>query len=109
MPEPQSPTPRSEPGRDLIAPRLGLSYIRRVLGVQQLGLVLVILLLTAVLAAFAGSHFDRRAGEVVNNFWNSYTLLQTVTDASFFAIMAIGALVASEFFARRALRRVHGL
>jgi molybdate transport system permease protein len=25
------------------------------------------------------------------------------------AIMAIGALVASEFFARRALRRVHGL
>jgi ribose transport system permease protein len=61
--------------------------------VQQLGLVLVIALLTAALTALAGEHFDRRAGEVVNNFWNSYTLIQTATDASFFAIMAIGATV----------------
>ena len=30
-------------------------------------------------------------GVTVNNFWNSYTLIQTATDASFFAIMAIGA------------------
>jgi ribose/xylose/arabinose/galactoside ABC-type transport system permease subunit len=66
---------------------------RGVLRSQQIGLVLVIVLLAALLTALAGSHFDRRAGEMVNNFWNSYTLLQTVTDASFFAIMAIGATV----------------
>ena len=30
---------------------------------------------------------------MVNNFWNSYTLIQTATDASFFAIMAIGATI----------------
>ena len=29
----------------------------------------------------------------VNNFLNSYTLIQTATDASFFAIMAVGATV----------------
>ena len=32
-------------------------------------------------------------GATVNNFWNSYTLIQTATDASFFAIMAIGATI----------------
>ncbi|HEU5217319.1 MAG TPA: ABC transporter permease, partial [Gemmatimonadales bacterium] len=32
-------------------------------------------------------------GATVNNFWNSHTLVQTATDASFFAIMAIGATV----------------
>ena len=39
----------------------------------------------------AGSHLDRNAGVVVNNFWNANTLIQTATDASFFAMMAIGA------------------
>ena len=29
----------------------------------------------------------------VNNFLNSYTLIQTATDASFFAIMAVGATI----------------
>ncbi|MBW3629436.1 MAG: ABC transporter permease [Gemmatimonadetes bacterium] len=60
---------------------------------QELGLFLVIAVLVILLASLAGSHFDRRAGEMVNSFWNSYTLLQTVTDASFFAIMAVGATV----------------
>ncbi len=55
--------------------------------------MMVIVVLAALLTALAGSHFDRRAGEMVNNFWNSNTLLQTLTDASFFAIMAIGATV----------------
>ena len=41
----------------------------------------------------AGSHPDRLTGETVNNFWNSNTLIQTATDASFFAIMAIGATI----------------
>ena len=43
------------------------------------------------LTPLAGSHLDRATGATVNNFWNSYTLIQTATDASFFAIMAIGA------------------
>jgi ribose transport system permease protein len=65
--------------------------VRRLFGSSEIGLVLVIGLLTIVLVALAGSHVDRRTGEVVNNFWNSNTIVQTATDASFFAIMAIGA------------------
>lgn len=64
---------------------------RKLLASQQLGLILVMLLLVTILTIFAGSHVDRRTGELVHNFWNSYTLIQTATDASFFAIMAIGA------------------
>src|SRR5260221_12460715 len=65
--------------------------IRRVFNAQQSGLILVILLLGAILTAFAGSHVDRMTGRSVNNFLNFYTLTQTATDASFFAIMAVGA------------------
>lgn len=65
--------------------------IQRILAFQQVGLVLVIVALTAVLTVFAGTHVNRRTGEVVNNFLNSNTLIQTATDASFFAIMAVGA------------------
>ena len=68
-------------------------FARRLLGSQETGLVLVVVLVTILLTALAGSHVDRRTGEMVNNFWNSYTLIQTATDASFFAIMAIGATV----------------
>jgi ribose/xylose/arabinose/galactoside ABC-type transport system permease subunit len=67
--------------------------LRRTLASPQTGLVLVILLLGALLAVFAGSHVDARTGQTVNNFLNSYTLIQTATDASFFAIMAVGATV----------------
>ena len=67
--------------------------LRRTLASPQAGLVLVILLLGGVLAAFAGSHVDARTGLTVNNFLNSYTLIQTATDASFFAIMAVGATI----------------
>jgi ribose transport system permease protein len=67
--------------------------IRRTLALPQVGLVLVILLLGGVLGVFAGSHADPRTGQTVNNFLNSYTLIQTATDASFFAIMAVGATV----------------
>ncbi len=65
--------------------------IRRILASQQAGLVLVIVLLGAVLTAFAGTHPDRVTGLPVNDFLNSYTLIQMATDASFFAIMAVGA------------------
>jgi ribose/xylose/arabinose/galactoside ABC-type transport system permease subunit len=67
--------------------------LRRTLASPQAGLVAVILLLGGVLALFAGSHVDARSGLTVNNFLNSYTLIQTATDASFFAIMAVGATV----------------
>ena len=66
---------------------------RRLLASQETGLILVVLLVTVLLTLVADSHLDRRTGEVVNNFWNSNTLIQTATDASFFAIMAIGATV----------------
>jgi len=65
--------------------------LRKILASQQAGLVLVILLLGGLLAVLAGSHVDRLTGEPVNNFLNSHTLIQTATDASFFAIMAVGA------------------
>src|SRR5258705_10025959 len=65
--------------------------VRRIAGSQESGLVLVVILVTIVLAALAGSHPDRATGAMVNNFWNANTLIQTATDASFFAMMAIGA------------------
>ncbi len=67
--------------------------VRRALTSPQLGLVLVILLLGGALTMFAGTHVDPRTGATVNNFLNSHTLIQTLTDASFFAIMAVGATV----------------
>jgi len=67
--------------------------VKRIVASPQTGLLLVIVLLGAVLTAFAGTHVDQRSGAVVNNFLNSYTLIQTATDASFFAIMAVGATI----------------
>jgi ribose transport system permease protein len=67
------------------------SILRRLISSQEAGLVVVLTIATIGLTLLAGSHVDRRTGEVVNDFFNSYTLVQTATDASFFAIMAIGA------------------
>jgi ribose/xylose/arabinose/galactoside ABC-type transport system permease subunit len=67
------------------------SVVRRILASQETGLVIVVALLTITLIVLAGSHVDRRTGLEVNNFWNANTIVQTLTDASFFAIMAIGA------------------
>jgi ribose transport system permease protein len=69
------------------------SAARRLLASQETGLVIVMVLVTLALSLLAGSHPDRQTGLPVNNFWNSHTLIQTATDASFFAIMAIGATV----------------
>jgi ribose/xylose/arabinose/galactoside ABC-type transport system permease subunit len=66
-------------------------FVRRALASPPAGLSMVILLLGAILTVFAGAHLDRRTGLEVNNFLNSNTLVQTATDASFFAIMAVGA------------------
>jgi ribose transport system permease protein len=65
--------------------------VRRLLASQETGLVIVVTLVTMTLIALAGSHVDHRTETVVNNFWNPNTIVQTLTDASFFAIMAIGA------------------
>jgi len=67
--------------------------VRKLLASQQAGLVAIIILLGAVLTTFAGSHVDRLTGQPVNNFLNSHTLIQVGTDASFFAIMAVGATI----------------
>ena len=66
------------------------SLLNRFLRTQQSGLILVILMLGFLLTMFAGTHPDRLTGLQVNNFFNSYTIMQTITDACFFAIMAIG-------------------
>lgn len=65
--------------------------VRRIVTSPESGLLLVVLLVTVTLTLLAGTHVNRATGEVVNNFWNSHTLIQTATDASFFAVMAIGA------------------
>ena len=67
--------------------------LRKFLGSAQTGLALIIVALGAVLTLFAGSHEDRTTGAAVNNFLNSHTLIQTATDASFFAVMAVGATI----------------
>src|SRR5512141_2963938 len=70
-----------------------MSMIKRAFGSQQAGLLMVIMLMGVLLAVTAGNHVDQRTGQVVNNFYNLHPLLQTATDASFFAIMAVGATV----------------
>ena len=65
--------------------------LRKLAASQESGLVVVLVIVTATLTLLAGSHPDRLSGEIVNNFWNPNTLVQTATDASFFAVMAIGA------------------
>ena len=81
-----SPTvPPDVPANDSapsLSRRLALSVVRS----QQFGLVVVLVLLAAALAASAGSHADPRTGATVNNFLNKYTLVQMATDASAFAI-----------------------
>jgi ribose/xylose/arabinose/galactoside ABC-type transport system permease subunit len=67
--------------------------VRNLLRSQQFGLVTVIIVLLVALSLLAGSHVDDATGASVNNFWNSHTLIQTATDASFVAIMAVGATI----------------
>jgi ribose/xylose/arabinose/galactoside ABC-type transport system permease subunit len=69
------------------------AILRRLLHAPQAGLVVIILALGATLTAFAGAHADQATGRTVNSFLNSHTLIQTATDASFFAIMAVGATI----------------
>jgi hypothetical protein len=47
--------------------------VRRLFASQEIGLVLVLVIVTIMLTVLAGSHPDRQTGQVVNNFWNSYS------------------------------------
>jgi ribose/xylose/arabinose/galactoside ABC-type transport system permease subunit len=67
--------------------------VRKAISSPELGLVLIIAALAVTLTLLADSHVDRRTGELINRFWNTNTLIQTATDASFFAIMAVGAAI----------------
>ena len=60
---------------------------------QQVGLVVVLLVIGTALTMSAGSHTNAVTGETVNNFLNKYTLIQMATDASAFAIMGVGATI----------------
>ena len=69
--------------------RAGTALLRS----PQLGLTFVILVASAGLTAAAGTHVDPLTGSTVNNFLNAHTLIQMATDASGFAIMAVGATI----------------
>jgi len=69
------------------------SLVKKVAALPETGLVAVVLLLALSLTLLADSHIDRRTGELINSFWNSGTLMQTGNDASFFAVMAVGAAI----------------
>ncbi|HEY3781926.1 MAG TPA: ABC transporter permease [Fimbriimonadaceae bacterium] len=62
----------------------------KIFGSQQFGLVVVIIILSVVLTSFAGSHTDLH-GNKINNFLNAGTIIQVLTETSFFAIMAVGS------------------
>ncbi len=62
--------------------------LKALLNAPQLGLVGVIATLGIILSLFAGSY--EKDGQSINVFLNPNTLLQTASDASFFAIMAVG-------------------
>jgi ribose transport system permease protein len=68
-----------------------MTWLRRLLRAEQAGLLAIITLMAVGLTLAGGSHLDEATGRTVNNFFNSYTLIQTATDASFIAIMAVGA------------------
>jgi ribose transport system permease protein len=67
--------------------------IRSLLRAQELGLVLVIIALCVTIALFAGNYVDRETGHTVNKFLKASSLFLVTTDASLFAIMAVGATI----------------
>lgn len=66
------------------------SIISRFTKIPQSGLLIIIVVFMALLSVLAGSRVDSITGQTINNFLNPATIMQTLTDASFFAIMAIG-------------------
>lgn len=64
--------------------------LRQLLGSGEIGLITIILVLGAILTLKGGHHTDFATGKEVSNFLNASNLLDMATDASFFAIMAVG-------------------
>lgn len=54
------------------------AHLRRVIGSQEAGLVLVVLLVALALTVLAGSHVDRRTGELVNGDLHHCVRVQNV-------------------------------
>ncbi|MFA6450077.1 MAG: ABC transporter permease [bacterium] len=72
------------------AKKSGVAGFMKIFQSQQAGLLFIIIALGAILTYFA-RYTDPATGQVMNKFFNANTLIQTMTDASFFAIMAVGA------------------
>lgn len=70
-----------------------LASYTALLRAQEAGLVLVIVAMVVIIGSFAGSYVDRDTGHHVNTFLNARSLLQVTSDASLFAIMAVGATI----------------
>jgi len=70
-----------------------LATYTALLRAQEAGLILVIVSLTIVITSFAGTYVDKTTGHQVNTFFNPRSLLQVTSDASLFAIMAVGATI----------------
>lgn len=51
----------------------------------------VVILTLAIVLSFVARQVDASTGRTINTFLNASTLIQMATDASFFAIMAVGA------------------
>lgn len=64
--------------------------LQAIVGSQQFGLILVILTLGVLLSVFSGSYTNTANHQTINNFLNASTLMQVATDASLYAIMAVG-------------------
>ena len=65
--------------------------IAALLNAPQIGLIGVLLSVMTVLSIFAGSY--EKDGRTVNIFFNPSTMFQAASDASFFAIMAVGMTI----------------
>ncbi len=63
---------------------------QRVAQIPQIGLLGVILAMCAFITMKAGSHVDPISHVTVNSFLNPGTIVQVLTDTSFFAVMAVG-------------------
>lgn len=74
-----------------MARRLGA--VGSLLRAQESGLILVIVGLAIIISIFAGTYTDNATGRSVNTFLNPLSLMQVTSDASFFAVMAVGATI----------------
>ena len=68
-------------------------FVRKLLRSQQFGLVASSSCCWRRCRCSPARTSTTRPGATINNFLNSHTLIQTATDASFVAIMAVGATI----------------